>query len=357
MSEKLKYIIVALVVILFTGVGMSASNQNIKKAVFAGGCFWCMEPPYSFIDGVIDVKAGYTGGHVENPTYRQVSSGTSGHYEAIEITYDPQKVDYRKLLDIFWKNIDPTDDGGQFADRGTQYLTAIFYADENQKKVAEESKKQLNESGKFKTPVTTAILPAEKFYEAEDYHQDYAAKNPRSYESYKIGSGRAGFIKRVWGESKEENLVKKDWKNFVKPDTEELRKMLSSLQYKVTQEDGTERAFDNEYWDNKAEGIYVDIVSGEPLFSSTDKYKSGTGWPSFVKPIETGVVTEHSDRKFFMTRTEIRSKIADSHLGHVFNDGPKDRGGLRYCMNSAAMKFIPKEKMEELGYKKYLRLF
>jgi len=355
--KSLKYILIALLMILFTGAAMSSEGKK-AEAIFAGGCFWCMEPPYSFIDGVIDVSAGYTGGHVDNPTYNQVSSGRTGHYEAIRIIYDPEKVSYDKLLDIFWQNIDPTDDGGQFADRGTQYLTAIFYADEGQKAAAEASIKRLNESHKFNQPVATALLPAKKFYPAEEYHQDYYKKNPEHYNSYKVGSGRAGFIKKTWGDKKvTKTMTKTDWRNFHKPDKAELKEMLTDLQYSVTQKEGTEKPFNNEYWDNKKSGIYVDIVSGEPLFSSTDKYKSGTGWPSFVKPLVADNIVERVDKSWFAVRTEVRSKLADSHLGHVFNDGPQDRGGLRYCMNSASMRFIPAEELDAQGYGEFKYLF
>ncbi|PLX67445.1 MAG: methionine sulfoxide reductase [Denitrovibrio sp.] len=355
--KGLKYILMALVMVIFTGVAMSLESKK-SEAIFAGGCFWCMEAPYSFIDGVEDVSSGYTGGHVDNPTYHQVSAGNTGHYEAIRIVYDPAKVSYEKLLNVFWQNIDPTDDGGQFADRGTQYLTAIFYTDDDQKQRAEKSIDELNKSGKFKSPVVTPVLPAAKFYEAEEYHQDYYKKNPDSYKRYKVGSGRAGFIEKNWGKPNiDQQKGDKDWRNFKKPSEDQLKEILTDLQYKVTQRDGTEKPFNNEYWDNKRAGIYVDIVSGEPLFSSTDKYKSGTGWPSFVKPLVAENISQHVDKSWFAVRNEIRSTHADSHLGHVFDDGPKDRGGLRYCMNSASMKFIPAEELEAKGYSEFTYLF
>jgi len=358
--KKLMYMLAILITTFAAGAVMSAEKTR-SEAIFAGGCFWCMEPPYSFLEGVIDVTAGYTGGHVDNPTYNQVSAGTTGHYEAVRIVYDASKVSYEKLLDIFWQNIDPTDPGGQFADRGTQYLTAVFYVDEDQRKTAEMSKKKLNESGKFENPVVTAILPAERFYVAEDYHQDYYKKNPDNYKSYKVGSGRAGFLERNWSKLNTAGLKQsddgKDWRNFTKPSQRELKESLSGIQYKVTQKDGTERAFSNEYWDNKEPGIYVDIVSGEPLFSSTDKYSSGTGWPSFVKPLDSELVTEHVDESWFSVRTEVRSKMADSHLGHVFSDGPDEKGGLRYCINSAALRFIPADRLSKEGYTEYEYLF
>ena len=343
-----EYIIPAL--LMFT-VTAPADAAKYETAIFAGGCFWCMEPPFSFLDGVKDVSAGYTGGHVENPTYEQVSTGRTGHYEAVRIIYDPKKVGYDKLLNIFWKNIDPTDDGGQFADRGTQYLTAVFYTTEGQKQIAEKSKDALNRSGKFKAPVATAILPAKKFYPAENYHQNYFQTNADHYNRYKVGSGRAGFIERTWGGHDNK------WSKFKKPSEAELKKKLSGMQYDVTQKEGTERAFTGEYWDNHKEGIYVDVVSGEPLFSSSDKFDSGTGWPSFTRPIDKSSVAEHTARTLFMTRTEVRSRYADSHLGHVFTDGPKDRGGMRYCINSASLRFIPKEDLEKEGYGEYLKLF
>lgn len=332
-------------------------NVEYKTAIFAGGCFWCMEFAFEVFEGVKDAVSGYTGGDIPNPSYEEVSTGKTGHYEAVKVIYNPAEISYERLLEIFWKNIDPTDSDGQFYDRGSQYRTAIFYLDENQKELAEESKRRIEKAEIFEK-ISTQILPAKEFYPAEKYHQDYYQVEPVRFQIYHKASGRENYFRDAWKGYEDFRLFPERqsyWIGYTKPSIEILKQILTPLQFKVTQENGTEQPFNNEYWNNHDAGIYVDVVSGEPLFSSIDKFDSGTGWPSFTKPLEPENIVEVPDYSYGMERTEVRSKHADSHLGHVFKENTPT--GLRYCIDSAALRFIPAQELERKGYVAYKKLF
>jgi len=317
--------------------------ENLKEAYFAGGCFWCMEWIFESQEWVKEAIAWYIGWSKETATYNQVSNWNTKHREWVKIIYDPKIISYEDLVELYWRQIDPIDPDWQFADKWFHYTTAIYYSNQEEKNIAEASKKQLDGSKKFDKPIVTSILESSEFYDAEEYHQDYYKKSSTRYKLYEKWSGRKDYKEKTWGSNELSDDV--------------LKNKLTPLQYKVTQKNGTENPFDNEYWDNKIEWIYVDLIDGTPLYSSLDKYVSWTGWPSFTKPIDKNNVVEKEDNTLFSKRTEIRSKNSDSHLWHVFPDWPDDKWWLRYCMNSAAMKFIPVDKLEKEWYGEYLELF
>ncbi len=351
--------------------GTLGTSSTTATAVFANGCFWCVERDLEKVPGVLSVVSGYTGGTTDNPTYDTYSA--AGHREVVEVTYDPAVVSYGNLVEHVIKHGNPTDGEGSFYDRGLAYAPAVYFATPDEEVEAQAVIAAVDAAKVFPNPLPLPVLPRTPFYPAEGYHQDYAVKNPLKYNYFRSASGRTTYIEKTWGPQAGEftfsvsptasntpsasvsvaatsSTIGFDPVQFVKPSEEVLRTRLTPEQYAVTQEEGTERARSSEYDKFYEPGIYVDIVSGEPLFYSQDKYDSGTGWPSFVKPIAPDVVTLREDKKLFSTRTEVRSRFADSHLGHMFTDGPSDRGGMRYCMNGVALRFIPKADMAAAGY-------
>ena len=323
--------------------GIDYSNAQLSEIWFAGGCFWGVEAYMVRVYGVADVTSGYANGNTENPTYEEVCFSNTGHAETVHVKYDPQRVSLETLLEYFFMIIDPTAKNRQGNDVGSQYRSGIYYKDTQDLNIIKKYIDKQQE--KYEKPIVTEVLPLEGYYLAEEYHQDYLEKNPDGYCHVDFSPLE-----------NQENFIMVNPDLYSKPDDETLKKTLTKEQYEVTQLSNTERSFSNEYWDNYEAGIYVDIVTGEPLFSSADKYDSGCGWPSFTKPIDPDVITENKDISFGMVRSEVRSRVGDSHLGHVFKDGPEDRGGLRYCINSASIKFIPLDEMKSEGYEMFISL-
>ena len=313
--------------------GVDYDNSDLKTMYLAGGCFWGLEAYMERIYGVADVISGYANGSTENPTYEDVSKKNTGHAETLKIQYDPARVSLDNLLDYYLLVIDPTSLNKQGNDVGTQYRTGIYFTDEKDREIIE--KKLEDEQKKYKDKIVVEVEKLNNFYEAEAYHQDYLDKNPYGYCHIDL---------------RKANEIIIDKEKYKKPSDDFLRKRLTNIQYNVTQKSDTEQAFSNKYWNSEKKGIYVDIVTGEPLFVSSDKFNSGCGWPSFSKPISKDVVKYSSDNSYNMDRVEVRSRSGDSHLGHVFEDGPKESGGLRYCINGAALRFIPLEEMDKEGY-------
>ncbi|WP_261659157.1 bifunctional peptide-methionine (S)-S-oxide reductase MsrA/peptide-methionine (R)-S-oxide reductase MsrB [Fusobacterium necrophorum] len=299
----------------------------------AGGCFWGVEAYMERIYGVVDAVSGYANGKTKNPKYEDLIYRGSGHAETVLVKYDANKISLETLLKYYFRIIDPTSVNKQGNDRGIQYRTGIYYNNIQDKKIIEEEIRLQQQ--KYKKKIVVEVLNLQNFYKAEEYHQDYLKKNPNGYCHIDL--------------SKAHDIIV-DKKKYPKLSEKELKMKLNTQQYKVTQQGDTERAFQNDYWNFFEAGIYVDITTGEPLFSSKDKYNSACGWPSFTKAIVPEVVTYHKDTSFNMIRTEVRSRSGNAHLGHVFDDGPRDRGGKRYCINSAAIQFIPIKEMEAKGY-------
>ncbi len=336
----------------------NTENQNLKTAYVAGWCFWCIESIFDGTEGVISAISGYIGGSAATANYKSIWTGNTKHREWVKIIYDPDVISYWELIDIFWRQIDPTDDQGQFADKGFQYTTAMYYSNDEEKDILENSKKKLSDSGKFEKEIATKILPVSDFYEAEEEHQDYAQKQTLRYKAYEIGSGRAWYKKETWADETASFTDAESPKNLPDFTNMDLKERLTPLQYKVTQKNGTERAFsEGNYHDNKQAWIYLDIIDGTPLYASIHKYDSGTWWPSFWKAIDDDKLVYREDNSLFSKRIELRSKKSDSHLGHIFPDGPQDKWGMRHCINGASLYFVSYDDLEETWYGEYKRLF
>ena len=323
----------------------NVKNMDIKTIYLAGGCFWGTEHFMKMIHGVVDAEVGYANSIIPDPTYREVCSGKTGAAETVQVDYNPTEVSLPFLLNLYYQTIDPTSLNRQGNDRGTQYRTGIYYTDPSELPVIEKSLAELQKH--YSRPLAIEVMPLKNFYPAEDYHQDYLDNNPGGYCHISPG------LFRMAREARDTTLLNKEnsmTRKYEKPSDAELRERLTPLQYEVTQHSATERPYSNEYDKEFRPGIYVDIVTGEPLFLSTDKFESGCGWPAFSKPISPDVIKGYRDTSHGMDRIEVRSSSGDSHLGHVFNDGPRETGGLRYCINSASLKFIPLADMQKEGY-------
>ena len=313
-------------------------ETKVKVIHLAGGCFWGLEAYMQKLNGVEDAISGYANGKTENPSYYDLK--TSGHAETVKVVYNPDIISLEDILAHYLRVVNPVSVNKQGNDVGTQYRTGIYYTDEADKTIIENI--LAKEQTKHDKPIAIEVEPLKQFYDAEEYHQDYLEKNPGGYCHIDLSLADKPLDKD------EEPVI--DSSRYIKPSDEELKKNLTDIQYDVTQNSATERAFSHEYHDSFKRGIYVDITTKEPLFSSTDKFESGCGWPSFSKPISKDVVKYFEDNSHFMHRTEVRSRSGNAHLGHLFNDGPKELGGQRYCINGASLEFIPYDEMDEKGY-------
>ncbi len=310
------------------------SEKNLDTIYLAGGCFWGVEEYMSRIAGVYDATSGYANGNTENPKYEEVIYDNTGHAETVRVVYDPEQVTLDELLERFFRVVDPTSLNKQGNDVGTQYRSGVYYTSETDKAVVDKALETLQLS--YDKPIVVESLMLENFYDAEEYHQDYLRKNVNGYCHIDL--------------SKATEEVVIDGSDYIAPSKDELEDTLSKLEFNVTQNSSTETAFSSELNDNYDVGIYVDIVTGEPLFLSKDKFDSGTGWPSFTKPIVSDVIVEDTKNASVFFGTEVKSRSGLSHLGHVFNDGPENAGGLRYCINGAALKFVAYNDMVSEGY-------